>query len=208
MASKTFSIRQRTPLNILGGLFASSFLIALSGIEANPQELTYRFTIIYIGLGCFVIFFLEAILDVFFETHNWWLTYLATFVFYPIFTGLMAFNWATSGMTNWTIGTPLIVTYLLAASLPFINPTLAAFFHKELFSPTTMLGKIIIFSILAIGPTAGVFGVFLSNIFRKGDALNGYMLSGVVYYVFLCWASVSGFYQIWDNRPQKEDKAI
>ena len=186
-------------------LLATAALIALAGVEANPEELTYNFTATYIALVCGAIIIFTVILTAL-GLQRWIMSYLSVAVYYLLVTGVMAFNWATSGLTNWVIGIPLIITYLLAVFMPFINAKTAKFLHDELFTPTTRIGQFIVFSILAIGPIAGSFGVFLSGLFKRSQGLNGYMLFGIFYFLFLCWGTVNLVYQAWDERPWKDEK--
>lgn len=190
---------------ILGVLISVASMVALSGVEANTEEFTYNFLAMYTTLASVAIMITAAILGKL-GFKKWWMGYIIVAFYIPLLTGVMAFNWATSGMRNWIIGIPLIFTYLLAVFMPFINARTAEFLHDELFAPTTKTGKIIVFSILAVGPIAGSFGVFLSGFFKRGQGLNGYMVFGIFYFLFLCWGTVNLVYQVWEQRPWKDEK--
>lgn len=199
------TVKEWSVWKIIGALVGVASMIVLSGVEANPDEFTYNFTAMYLALSCIVIMVMAgALAKLGFK--KWWMGYVIVAVYVPLLTGIMAFNWATSGMRNWVVGVPLIITYLLAVFMPFINARTAEFLHDELFAPTTKTGKIIVFSILAVGPIAGSFGVFLSGFLKRGQGLNGYMAFGILYFLFLCWGTVNLVYQAWEQRPWKDEK--
>ena len=192
--------KEWTFLQAVGVLLATGAMVALSGVEANPNEFTYNYTAMYIALFCLIIMLTAGVLAKL-SIKKWWMGYIAIVVYMPLLTGVMAFSWATSGLRNWIIGIPLLFTYFLAVLMPFINVKAAEFLHDELFAPTTKLGKTIVFSVLALGPIAGSFGVFLSSLFKRGEGLNGYMVFGAFYFLFLCWGTVNLVYQAWEQRP-------
>jgi hypothetical protein len=195
-----------TVWKMIGVLLATAIMVALSGVEANPEELTYNFTAMYVALATAIIALLLFLLQAF-GIWYWWMAYIVAAVYAPMgLGGVVAFNWATSGMRNWTIGIPLIFTYLLAVFMPLINEKLAKRLHDEMFAPTTCLGKVVIFAILSIGPTAGSFGVFLSGIFKRSEGINSYMIFGMFAFLFLCWAVVNMVYQAWDQQPRKREE--
>lgn len=190
------------------GFLSLGVISVLSGLTPTTSgKAFYNWTAFFISAGLLVTTTLSFIVLKIYEYHDkpqqgWLAKYIVVSLFMPIFTGVAMLNLFYASVRDWRWVVPLALMYPAAALLPFVNPKLSETLHDEAFAPNSCLGRLVVYSLLAIGPAAGVFGVFLSNLSeRVGNGVIGYGIVGLFFHFLWIWAEVTLVYQVWEERP-------
>ena len=121
--------------------------------------------------------------------------------------GVSSLNFVYASLPDWRWVILLGLMYPIAALLPFVNEKLSGSLHDEAYAPKSRLGQIIIFSLLALGPVAGVYGVFLSGLSeRSGNGVIGYSMVGLVLHFLFIWGEVTMAHQACKECPRKNGR--
>lgn len=192
----------------VGGLF--SILAGLTPIGA--KKVYFNFYTVYIVAGlCIIMIMGRAIVLI--NEHNrtpqkgWLAKYIVNISFLPVVAGVTSLNLVYASLPNWKWVIPLALMYPVAALLPFVNDKTSGSLHDEAYAPQSRLGRWIIFFLLALGPTAGIFGVILSNFSeRSGNGVIGYSILGLMMHFLFIWGEVTMAHQAWKERPWHKER--
>ena len=190
----------------LGIPILTALTSGLAGITpAGPNGITYNYSAMYIALLLNLIFWGAGMIYRLSGKRSWLALYVYSCTLLPAWFGVLAINFVYASLPDWRWMLALAGMYVIAAILPFVNEKLAEILHTEIFAPRSCLGKIIAFSILAVGPVAGFFGAFLSGLSaRAGNGTIGFSIFGLMLHFLFVWGSVSLVYQAWEGRPWKQ----
>jgi hypothetical protein len=212
MDNKTHSLAKDVAKILLFGPLLFGFLSVLSGLTPKSPQQFYNFTAVYIAASLSIIMIVARVVElvnIHRETpqKGWLAKFIVNMTFIPVIAGVFSLNLLYAGLLDWRWIVPLALMYPAAALLPFVNPKLSGSLHDEAYAPTSYLARVIIFSLLAIGPAAGVFGVFLSNLSeRAGNGVIGYSIIGLLFHFLFVWGEATMAHQVWKERPWKKGK--
>jgi hypothetical protein len=195
-------------LVLLFGLF--SLLAGLTPI--GPKKVFFNHVTFYIAVGLSILLVISAVIVKLNSYRNtpqkaWLAKYIVSITYMPAIAGVTSLNFVYASLPDWKWIIPLALMYPVAALLPFINEKLSGSLYDEAYAPKSRIGQGIVFSLLALGPVAGVFGVFLSGLSeRSGNGVVGYSMVGLALHFLFIWGEVTMAHQAWKERPWKNGK--
>lgn len=198
----------------LGNLIILTFLFGLFSIlagitPAGPKRAFFNYVTFYIAISLSILLLISAIIvrvNSYLNTskNGWLAKYIVSVTYIPAMIGVTSLNLVYASLSDWKWIIPLALMYPVAALLPFISERLSGSLHEEAYAPKSRLGQGIIFFLLALGPVAGVFGVFLSSLSeRSGNGVIGYSVFGLLLHFLFIWGEVTMAHQVWKERPWK-----
>ena len=124
-------------------------------------------------------------------------------VIFPLIVGISALNLIYTSLQDWRWIAPLALMYPVAMALPFLNQKLSVRLAHEINAPSSFLGKIILFEVLAIAPLVGLVGVWLTEI-RAGtrSGVMGASFLGLFLHFIFVWSTVNLAQQAWEKLPE------
>lgn len=97
---------------------------------------------------------------------------------------------------------PIVSIYLLAWTLPAIDPTVSKFLWREQNTPQTRLGRILVSSALSLAPVAGALGASIGMFGSRFTGITGvYLISAPLSCSVAIGMAFSFAYQLWPIRP-------
>jgi len=187
---------------LLGYILAASVIVAVAGITpTGPRQIEYNYTAMYICLffvGANIIAKIGNLIK-----PNWISEYL-DLVLPTLAVGVPMLNLIYASLRDWRWIALLALMHPIAIALPFLNQKLSTRLADEIVAPTSCLGKIIVFVGLAIAPSAGMIGVWLSGISeRTGNGVIGYSIVGFFVHFIVVWGEIDLAQQAWENLPER-----
>ncbi len=139
---------------------------------------------------------------------SWWHQVVVANSLFLLLLGFVirAWNEVIPALGVWLV--LLLGLYVLAWTLPAIEPKLSALLFREQLDPKTRLGRGCLVVALAIGPAAGglgaTFGLYGS---RYGQEKLGYLAIGCLGTVgVLAWSQIAA-HEVWPKRPWANKRA-
>lgn len=214
MNQKVNSLPKEVTKVILGLPILLSLVVGIAGItpQGRGKDIFYNFTAVYINAGLALVLISARVVELVNKHRNnpktaWVGRYLVQITGLPVIAGVTALNFVYASLPSWHWIIPLALMYPVAALLPFVNENLSEKLHDEAYTPKTRFGQIVVFSLLAIAPIAGIFGAFLSGISeRSGNGVSGYSIMGLVLHFIFIWAETTMAHTAWEERPGRRKR--